>query len=399
MSEFIYKAVDTDGATVKGRMHAESEKELALKLDYLGYSLISARVPNQSLRFGRGDVSRADIINFTFHLEQMSRAGVPIIESLTDLREGLSSGAFKDAISSMIETIVAGKTFSDALEEFPHMFDEIFVIMVRVGEQSGQLPRVLKDLGETLRWMDEIHSHTKKVTMYPTVVGVVVVAVVCFLMVFLVPQLVPFIREMGGEIPIHTRMLIAVSDYVADYWYTLIVGPIGFIVSLKVLLRTHEPFAFWFDGFKLKLPIVGSIMLKLKLARFCNYFSLMYISGISVINALEIAQKLFGNKVLEASVADALMRIQEGKSISDSFKETGLFPPLVVRMLRVGENTGQLDSALDNITYFYNREVKEAIDKLGPAIEPLMTVVMGLMMAWIMISVLGPVYDTMTNIG
>lgn len=398
MSEYIYKAVDTGGATVKGRMHAESEKELELKLDYLGYSLISARMPKKALRFGRKVIPRSELINFTFHLEQMSRAGVPIIDALTDLRDGLSGGHFKDAISSMIETIVAGKTFSDAMEEFPHIFDDIFIIMVRVGEQSGQLPRVLNDLGETLRWIDEIHSHTKKVTMYPTVVGVVVIAVVCFLMIYLVPQLIPFIQDMGGEIPTQTKLLIAVSNYVSSYWYTIIIAPFAILISLKVLVSSNERFAFWMDGVKLKLPIVGPIMLKLKLARFCNYFSLMYISGISVIEALEIAQKLFSNRVLEASVASALARIQEGKSISDSFKQTELFPPLVVRMLRVGENTGQLDQSLDNITYFYNREVKEAIDKLGPAIEPLLTVVMGLMMAWIMIAVLGPVYDTMTNI-
>lgn len=398
MSEYAYKAVDTSGVTVKGRMHAESENELELKLDYLGYSLISAKVKKNRFHFGRRDVSRKDLINFTFHLEQMSRAGVPIIDALTDLRDGLPSGHFKDAMTSMIESIVAGKTFSNALEEFPHIFDSIFVIMVRVGEHSGQLPRVLNDLGETLRWIDEIHAHTKKVTMYPTVVGVVVLAVVCFLMIYLVPQLVPFIQDMGGEIPAQTRLLIAVSDYVSEFWYTIVATPFIVMILINFFVRTNQRVAYWVDGLKLKLPIMGPIMLKLKLARFCNYFSLMYSSGISIIDALEISQKLFSNLVLEASVRSALLRIQEGKSISASFQETKLFPPLVVRMLRVGENTGQLDQSLDNITYFYNREVKEAIDKLGPAIEPLLTVVMGLMMAWIMIAVLGPVYDTMTNI-
>jgi type IV pilus assembly protein PilC len=270
--------------------------------------------------------------------------------------------------------------------------------MIRVGEQSGQLSRVLKDLGETLRWVDEIAAHMKKVTMYPTVVAVVVLAVVCFLMIYLVPQLVPFIQDMGGEIPLQTRVLIAVSNYVVEFWYTLFLVPVGCVVLLKLLVRSNQNIAFWVDGLKLRVPLIGPISLKLKLARFCNYFSLMYISGISIIDALEIAQKLFDNRVLESSVASALTRIQEGKSISDSFKETELFPPLVVRMLRVGENTGQLDQSLDNITYFYNREVKEAIEKLGPAIEPLLTVIMGLMMAWIMIAVLGPVYDTMSAI-
>jgi type IV pilus assembly protein PilC len=397
MSEYLYKAVDTSGVTVKGRIHAENINDLELKLDYLGYSLISAREPKHSF-FSRRIASRSDLINFTFHLEQMTRAGVPIIDALSDLRDSLPAGHFKDAIASMVESITTGKSLSDALKEFPYVFDKIYIIMIEVGEESGQLPRVLKDLGETLRWIDEIHAHTKKVTMYPTVVAVVVLAVVCFLMVYLVPQLIPFIKEMGGVIPLQTRLLISVSDYISEYWYTLILGPLAVFTFIKGLARTNDRVALWIDGAKLKIPIIGSIMLKLKLARFCNYFSLLYSSGISVMEALGIAQRLFGNRVLEAAVQTALARIQEGQSISQSFQATDLFPALIVRMLHIGESTGQLDHALDNITYFYNREVEEAIDKLGPAIEPLLTVIMGLMMAWIMISVLGPVYDTMTTI-
>jgi type IV pilus assembly protein PilC len=297
----------------------------------------------------------------------------------------------------MIESIEGGRGLSQAMADFPEVFSKVFVSLVRAGEQTGKLPEVLKSLTETLKWEDELAAQTKKLLMYPAFVGGTVGLVVCFLMIYLVPQMSGFIRNMGQDIPLQTRILVAVSAFFVNYWWAIAAAPFAIWFALKAAVRSSPGFAYWFDGFKLRAWWIGPILRKIILSRFAQSFAMMYGSGITVLDAIRTSEEIVGNLPMEGALKTVGQQIAEGKNLTLAFQEIGLFPPLVIRMLRIGEGTGALDRALLNIAYFYNREVKESIGKLQAMIEPAMTVVLGAVLGWVMLAVLGPVYDSISK--
>ena len=400
MAQFKYKAIDKNGKIITGRVQASNILELEHRLDTLGQDLITGtEFKPSAVRMGRRKLTRRDLINMVFQLEQLTKSGVPLLEGMRDLRDSTPAGYYHDVLASLVESIEGGKNFSAALADFPTDFDVVFVSLIAVGEETGELPKILKDMGETLRWTDELIAATVKIIMYPAIVAVVVFAVAAFLMIYLVPKIIPFVKEMGGEIPFHTVALIAVSNFFVNYWWAIIFAPMIAIFSIKTAAKKSPEFRFKLDGLKLRIPLFGTIAFKIKLARFASYMALLYASGITVLRALDICKALVDNEVMADSIEQAARNIAEGSSISESFARLEIFPPLVVRMLKVGENTGNLDEALMNVSYFYNREVQEAIDTIEPAISPVLTVVMGTLLGWIMISVLGPVWDAVAKVG
>ncbi len=399
MMLFQYKAIDAHGKSVIGQIEASNDADLEQRLKRMGLDMISHR-PARRRRGGLGTrkVGRAELITFCFHLEQLVRAGVPLLEGLTDLRDSVTNDRFRETIAALITDIEGGRTLSEAMERFPKIFNRVFINLIRAGEQSGTLPEILAELTATLKWQDELASHTRKVVMYPAFVAVVVVGVIFFLMTYLVPQLVSFIQNMGNELPAHTRALIFVSDIFREYWHMILVTPVAAVLVLRYLRRVHPGVRYWSDGMKLRLWLIGPILRKIILARFANNFALLYSTGISIIECIKINQTLADNKVIESALERAHMQIAEGTGLSTSFETTELFPPLIIRMIRVGENTGALDQALSNVSYFYYREIKESIERVQKLIEPVLTVILGVMLGWLMISVLGPIYDIIGNI-
>lgn len=400
MGQFNYKSMDKNGLLTKGRIQATNSLDLEHRLAQQGQDLITcAEIKQSGLFRGRHKLTRRDLINMVFQLEQLTKSGVPLLEGLADLRDSTDPGYYHDVLASLVESIEGGKTFSSALADFPLDFDTVFIALIAVGEETGELPKILKDMGETLRWSDELIAATVKIIIYPAIVAVVVFAVAAFLMIYLVPKIIPFVKEMGAEIPMHTLALIAASNFFIHYWWLIILVPAALTSMVKSAAKKSPELRFKLDGFKLRLPIFGAISFKIKLARFASYMALLYASGITVLRALEICQALVDNAVMASALERAGRSIAEGRSISESFARLGLFPPLVVRMLKVGEQTGNLDEALLNVSYFYNREVQESIASIEPAISPILTVVMGTLLGWIMLSVLGPVWDAVSKAG
>jgi type IV pilus assembly protein PilC len=220
-----------------------------------------------------------------------------------------------------------------------------------------------------------------------------VVAITFFLMVYLVPQLVSFIKGMGQEIPIQTRMLLATSSFFVNYWYVLIALPIVLPVAGKLIIASSPEMRFKFDKLKLDMWVTGPILRKIILARFANTFAMMYGSGISILDCISNLRDVVNNRAVAKSLEDVTHEIESGKNLTQSFQNTGMFPPLVIRMLKVGEATGSLDKALLNVSYFYDRDVKSSIKKVQVMIEPTMTIVLGALLGWVMLSVLSPIYD------
>ncbi|MDR2000121.1 MAG: type II secretion system F family protein [Zoogloeaceae bacterium] len=398
MALYAYKAMNAGGRIVLGRLDAINPVDLELRLKRMELDFIRGNPVKQSGMFISRKASRRDLINFCFHLEQLTKAGVSILDGLTDLRDSLENPQFRAVIASMIESIEGGHTLSQAMAGQSRIFDPVFVSLVAAGESAGKLQEVLANLVESLKWQDELAAQTKRLVMYPAFLGAVVLAVTVFMLLYLVPKMTGFIKGMGHELPLHTKMLIATSDTVVNYWYLVFGLPVAVVAGLALLVRVSPAVRYRFDAFKLRLPVVGGILRKLILWRFAGVFAMMYAAGISILDSLRATQGIVGNQVVKHGLERVSAMIAEGRSITAAFQDVDLFPPLVLRMLRVGENTGALDAALTNVSYFYSRDVRESVSRLQALIEPVLTVILGLVLGWVMLSVLGPIYDTITKL-
>ena len=396
---FAYRAMDSQGKIVRGSVDAVNSLDLEMRLKRMSLDLITsspARVL-KGLQFGT-PINRQELINFCFHLEQLLHAGVPIIDALIDLRDSVEKPVFREILANMIELIEGGKTFSDALAEHPRVFDAVFVSLVRSGEASGQLGAVLSKLTENLKWQDEIAKQTRNIIIYPAVTGVVVLGVIFFLMIYLVPKLVTVIRTLDSNIATSTKILIAVSNFFVSYWYIALFVPIASIGLFGAWAKSSSKLRYRIDEWKLRLPIIGAVNRRIILARFSTFFALMYVSGITILDCIRISEKIAGNKVIEGGLEQVGRSIADGKSLTEAFQNVGLFPPLVLRMLRVGEATGGLDQALNNVSYFYNRDVKEAIEGVQKLIEPMTILVIGAILVLTLLPVFGPIYDAIGKV-
>ena len=393
MALYSYRAIDDQGKTSKGLQDAANEIDLEMRLKRGGLDLIEARIDESKAGLNRGKIKRPELITFFFNLEQLTRAGVPLLESLADLRDTMNNMRFREIIASMVESIEGGKKLSQAMAEHPDAFDKIFVSLVHAGEESGRLPEIFLHITDSLKWQDEMASHTKTIMLYPAFVGTIVVAITFFLMIYLVPQLVSFIKSTGQEIPIQTRILLATSSFFVDYWYVLIALPVALPIAAKLAITSSPEMRLKFDQFKLDMWVIGPILHKIILARFANTFSIMYGSGITILACITNSRDVVNNLAVAKSLDDVTHEIESGKNLTQSFQQTGMFPPLVIRMLKVGEATGSLDKALLNVSYFYDRDVKDSIKKVQVMIEPTMTLILGALLGWVMLSVLSPIYD------
>lgn len=394
MPSYEYKAIDRGGRPARGGLEAVNEVDLELRLRRMGLDLITYKqVERETAGFGRGKITRQDLINFCFDMEQMYRSGIPILDGLRDLRDSSDNARFREVLTSMTEDMEGGRVLSQCTAAHPGVFDTVFTSLLRAGEQSGRIAEVFQNLAASLRWQDELASQTKRLLVYPAMVLVVVLAVLVFLLVYLVPQITSLLKTMGMALPIQTRVLIFASNAVIDYWPFLFGVPVVVAAALVLLIRSNPKIAYLWDHAKLRLPVLGPILLKIILARFSNFFALMYQSGITVLDALKTSEDIVGNRV----IADALMRagqqINAGETLTETFQNLGIFPPLVIRMLRVGEATGAIDVSLKNVNYFYTRDVREAVDNGLKLLEPSLTLGLGVVLALVMWSTISPVYD------
>lgn len=398
MALYSYRAVDATGRSRSGLLDASNEVDLELRLRRLGLDLVSGRPARRGSQALGGGIRRRELIMFFFNLEQLTHAGVPLLESLGDLRDSVTDPRFREVIADIIEGIEGGLRLSQAMAEHPHAFDRVFVNLVRAGETSGRLPDVFHHISESLKWQDEMAAQTKQVLMYPIFVLVVVVGLTFFLMIYLVPQLATFIKNMGQTVPTQTLVLLYVSGVFVKLWWLMIATPVVLFVAVKLAVRVSPAARYQVDDLKLRLWPVGPILRKIILARFANFFAMMYSSGITILECVAISREIVGNAVISQSLARAGREIEQGRNLTQSFQDTGIFPPLVLRMLRVGEATGGLDKALLNVSYFYDRDVKESIKRLQVMIEPTLTLILGLILGWVMLTVLGPVYDIISKL-
>lgn len=397
MSDFSYRAMNPHGRIVRGRMEAANPGDLELRLHRLGLDLVHGTPVRPMNWRPKRKISRRELINFCFHLEQFLRAGVPIIDSLADLRDALHRAPFRQIIGDVVEAIEGGLSLSQALQRHPEVFNGVFCSLVRAGEHTGRLPEVLRALTDALKRDDELAAYALRIALYPAIVSLVIAAAMAVALIHVVPELARLFQSAGQALPWQTRALIALSGFVIEHGWLLLVGAIASMALARHAITTRPAARLRFDAALLRLPILGAVRRKIILARFTGLFAMMYASGITVIDALKSAEDVVGNRALRQGLQQVGQHIAQGSKVSDAFRSVELFPPLVTRMLRVGESTGALDTALANVSYFYDRDVREAIERLQASIEPTLTLLLGGLLLAVMGAVMMPVYDIVTR--
>jgi len=397
MARYRYRAMDPKGSIVRGTLEAINPLDLEMRLRRISLDLITFR--SESKRRLRKVVrARSDLINFCFHLEQLLRAGVPIVDALRDLRDTGGERGLRDLTANLIESIEGGARLSDAMEQQAGAFDAVFVNLVRAGEESGELPKVLERLAENLRWQDEMVAQTRKLLLYPAISGLAVGGIILFLFVYLVPRLAEVLRTLSTDLPPSTRMLLGVSAFLADWWAVVVLAPVLLLTLSVIAVRSDQRLRLAWDRAILRIPQFGPVYLKVILARFSTYFALMYGAGIPILDCLRISERIAGNQAVQRALEQVGRGIGDGQGLTAAFRSVDLFPPLVLRMISVGETTGALDRSLQNVAYFYNRDVREAVDNLQELIQPAVLLFLGLILIGVLVPIFVPIYGTISKV-
>lgn len=396
MPAFSYTSINERGRTIRGSMVAENEIDLESRLKEVGLDLVACRVV-KSRTGGKTRIKLKDMIVLCLHLEQLCRAGVPIHEALADVRDSTESRKLRDIMTDVLERVKTGSTLSEAFSQYPRVFNEVFCGLISAGEKNGNLTDSFVHMSEHLKWTNDLRRKVKKAISYPIVLLVVMTSVIAILMIFVVPKLIKFILDQGFTIPVHTRALIWVSEAFQNNWLFIFGVPIGGFMGLLTLYRTSEPFAYRVDALTLRLPVIGQTVRKVNLARFTHFFAVMFRSGIDIPDALMAARKVVANRVIKDSVEVVHRAILEGNSMTAGLRMSSQFPTLVVRMFKVGEDSGNMKDALTNIKFFYDREVSDSVEGMVGMIQPILTIVMGGLIFWVIAAVFGPLYQSFAN--
>lgn len=397
MPNYNYAAMNEMGRTMRGTIQADNDIDLESRLREIGLDLISFREVKEKKAGFTAKVKQKDMILMLLHLEQLNRAGVPIHESLQDVRDSTDSLKLRDILTDVIERVKAGERLSEAFAHYPRIFSSVFIGLIQAGEVNGNLSESFTHMADHMKWSADLKRKVRKAIAYPIVLLVIMSLVIAVLMIFVVPKLIDFIVSQGFDIPAHTRALIATSGAFENYWYLIFGVPIGIFMFLMTMYRISEGFAFSCDRIFLKLPAIGGTIRKINLARFTHFFSVMFNSGIDILDALESAKAVVNNRVLKESIETTIRSVTEGNSLTNSLRISSQFPNLVIRMFKVGEDSGNMGEALDNINFFYHREVNDAVDAMVGLIQPTLTAVMGGLIFWVIAAVFGPLYQSFQN--
>ncbi|EKV32255.1 Type IV fimbrial assembly protein PilC [Caenispirillum salinarum AK4] len=401
MPQYAYRAINDKGRSVRGQINATNETDLFQQLHELGLELVDAGVVKErKLTLALAPkIKTRDLIQTCMHLEQLSGAGVPLIDALSDLRESTEHARLRNVIAEIYRDVSDGAALSDAFGKHPRIFGPVFTSLLAAGEESGNITESFAQLVKHLKWTDEVNAKVKKAIRYPSFILVMIVVLFTFMMTYVVPQVVGFLEAQGTELPAVTLSLIHTSDFMTNYWYVVLLGPVAAFVLIRAGVKTSYAFAYKVDWVLLNLPTLGPTIRKISLSRFSHFFAVMFNSGVPILQCLETAQRVVVNRCLTEALATVRDQVQTGEPLSSAMKQSGQFPGLVTRMVKIGEESGNLSGTLENVTDFYDRDVDDTVDKIIAMAEPALTVVAGLMMIWIILGVLGPVYDSFENIG
>jgi type IV pilus assembly protein PilC len=392
MAMFQYTAKDKTGQAVMGTLEAPGEAEAAVILHNKDLVVVSLKETKaKAVRTKGVKVKLDDLVIFSRQLATMIDAGIPLVQALGILVEQIDNKNLKGVVMTVRQDIEAGMSFCDALAKHPGVFSDLFINMSRAGEASGMLNDVLDRLAS---YMEKTAALTRKVKaslVYPAVVITMAILITSVLLLKVVPTFKGIFEMLGGQLPLPTQILIGVSDILRKFFIPVVI----LFTILSVLFKKYistEKGQYNFDAVLLKLPVIGSLFCKVAVAKFSRTFSTLIKSGVSVLNALDIVGKTAGNKVVEKSVSDSRSAVRDGEMISAPLAKSKVFPPIVCRMIGVGEQTGQLEKMLTKIADFYDEQVDAAVSAMTSMIEPLVIAFLGVVVGGIVIALFMPIF-------
>lgn len=400
MPQYAYRALNDAGRTVRGKLSANNETDLFQQLEGIGLMLLDSKAVKESAlksTMARG-IGAREKIQFFVHLEQLQAAGVPLLDSLTDVRDSTDAPRLRDMTTTILNDVSGGTPLSQAFEKHPKVFGDLYSALVSAGEESGKLTEAFQHLARHVKWEDAIRQRIKKASRYPLIVLVLITGMLMFMMGFVVPGIVEFLQSNGQELPPITQALIATSNFVVNYWWVILLTPVIVIVTIVALSSSSETMKYAISCLMLRAPVFGPLISKLAISRFAHFFAVMFQSGVPILQCLETAQRVVTNRCLEEAMKAIRQQVQNGEPLSIAMRNSGQFPSLVCRMVKIGEDSGNLGGVMDNVTGFYDKDVDEAIDAMIGMIEPAMTLVSGIIMGWIVIGVMGPIYDSISKL-
>jgi type IV pilus assembly protein PilC len=404
MAIFKYTAVDQASNKLSGKMIADNQNvvvEELRKRDLVITSISEVKSGGtfSGMQFFKAKkIKTEDLVTFSRQLATMIEAGIPLMQSLDALQEQITAGEFKRVLSTIRNDIESGNSLSASFAKHPHIFDTLFINMVKAGESSGMLNIILERISTYLEKSVSLQRKVKSAMVYPTIVMSMAVIITTILLVKVVPTFKGIFEMLGGELPLPTKVLILVSDLIRK-WLAYTLGALfftGFMVGRYIRTETGR---LKFDQLKLKLPVIGDLFRKVSVSRFSRTLSTLIQSGVPILGALEIVGKTSGNKVIEIAVNNVRNNVREGESIAQPLIKSGVFPPMVTRMISVGEQTGELEKMLGKIADFYDEEVDVTLSSLTSMIEPLIIAFLGVVVGGIVVALFLPIIKITTLLG
>lgn len=400
--QYKYKALDRNSnRKVSGTMEAVSllalEKILSdnnlILIDFKEIKGTSALAALFSSK-----ITSKELITMFVTLEQLEKAGIPIINSLKDIKDYTTNIKLKNIGQDLYESVKNGSLLSEAMAKHKKVFDEVSISLVNMGEKTGQLELALTNIVENIKWSSEIKRKTMKAIKGPLATLLLMLIITVIMLKFVVPTVLSFLLDQELNIPNITKSLIATSDFVQDNFIYILAIPILLFVMTKIFCKISNKFAIFVDALKLKMPIFGQIIKKIDLSRFAKFFGITFSSGIQVLECMDITIKVVKNKAIKQELILMKDDIASGSSISKCLENSPYFPLIVARMFKIGEDTGNMASALENINYFYETEINDSIEAVIASLKPVMLFVMGGLLIWIIIGVFGPIYGSFSKL-
>lgn len=400
MGSFRYRARDQAGATLTGTISAKTKSDAMSELKRKNLTVVEVSSGGDDAtktmkelfaKASRKGVTREELVVFTRQLATMVGAGIPILEALEIQREQAESPGFQAVLTGVVESVRGGVDLSKALEKYPQVFPELYVNMVRAGEASGQLDIILVRLAEYLEASAQLIREVKSAMTYPVISLVLVLGIAAFLMIGIVPQFKPVFDSLDIELPGLTLFVMDAAFFCKGYWYLLVGFGAAAATGIMVAKKTPRG-AYLFDATLLRMPVFGTLFRKVALSRFSRTFATLVKSGVPILAAMDIVAQTAGNKVISAAVLSARESVRQGETLSAPLGQSKVFPPMVVKMISIGERTGALDTLLEKIAHFYDQQVEAAVKGLTSMIEPIMIGVMGFVVGGIVLAVFLPIF-------
>ncbi|HLB95551.1 MAG TPA: type II secretion system F family protein [Patescibacteria group bacterium] len=405
--QFTYSAKTKAGKPQTGAVEAQNEAAAAKVLQEQGFYVLDLKKEGKGLLktsgskmtipFLGGRVNLKDKIVFTKQLAMMIRSGLPMIDAFSTLQDQTENKYFSRLIREIGEEVRGGRPLSKTLEKYPNIFPKLYISIVSAGEKSGKLDEVLERLADELEKEYELISKIKAAVTYPILIIVALVGIVILMLLFVIPEIKKIFTDMGVELPLITRIVLGASDLLRNFWYIFLILFLGSVFGLRFMAKTEKGGLFW-DNFKIRLPLIGKLIRKIYMTRFCRTAGTLVASGLPILEIIDTSKEVLGNRVYRNALGNVGEKVESGRTFSDALKDEKAFPPMIYHLISVGEKSGKLDEILLSMAEFFDREVETTTNNLATLVEPILIIIVGAGVGLVVASVIMPIYSLVNAI-